>query len=138
MYTTLIITGFLIIIAMLFILVRAKMKSIPLVPNHEKIMVLDDSNFLHQIKNKTILVDFWAEWCVPCRMMTPVLNELAGEITGNEGIAKVDIEKNQLLARQFKIQSIPTMILFSNGKEKARFVGVKSRDYLLNQLKNNK
>lgn len=137
MNTTLIITGLVILsILTLFIWGRIKMKSIPLTGNHEKIMLLDDKNFHHQIRNKTVLVDFWAEWCAPCRMMAPVLNDLAGELSDKNHLGKVDVEKNQTLARQFKIRSIPTMVLFRNGKEQKRFVGVKSKDFLLKQIMN--
>ncbi|MBN2611267.1 MAG: thioredoxin [Bacteroidales bacterium] len=112
------------------------MKNIPLVADHEKIVTLNDKNFSHQVKNKTILVDFWAAWCAPCRMMAPVLNEIAGELNGKAQIGKLNIEKYQALAQKYKIRSIPTMILFKNGVEKERFIGVKNKDFLLKAIKN--
>ncbi len=136
MKTTLIIS--LIIIgsfATLFLFGRAKMRSIPSVDNHNSILELTDKNFQFQTKDKLVLVDFWASWCAPCRMMAPVLNEVAGELTEDSYVGKVDVEANQALAQKFQVRSIPTMILFKNGKEVSRFVGVKSKEFLLQQIK---
>jgi thioredoxin 1 len=113
---------------------KAKMKNLPLVPDHDKILTLTDVNFQNQIKNNVVLVDFWASWCAPCRMMAPVLNDVANELTGNSRIAKVNIEQYQSLAQKFKVRSIPTLILLKNGIEVNRFVGIKSKDFLLQQL----
>jgi thioredoxin 1 len=112
------------------------MKNIPLVADHEKIITLTDKNFNHQTKNKVVLVDFWASWCAPCRMMAPVFNEVAGELNGNSNVGKVNIEQYQSLAQQYKIHSIPTMVLLKNGKEVDRFVGIKPKEFLVKQIKN--
>jgi thioredoxin 1 len=136
MQTALIITGIVIaLIGLLFFVARARMKNIPLVADHDKILTLTDKNFQHQTKNKVVLVDFWAAWCAPCRMMAPVLNEVAGELNGNAHVGKVNIEQYQSLAQQYHVSSIPTIILFKNGKEVNRFVGVKSKDFLLNHIR---
>jgi thioredoxin 1 len=137
MQTAFIIAG-VILFSMIIIsyVARVKMKNIPLVADHEKIITLTDANFDHQTKNKVVLVDFWAGWCAPCRMMAPVLNELAGELNGNSKVGKVNIEQYQALAGKFKVRSIPTLILFKNGAEVKRFVGVKSKDFLLKQVQN--
>ena len=136
MQTALIITGIIIaLIGLLFFIARARMKNIPLVADHDKILTLTDKNFQHQTKNKVVLVDFWAAWCAPCRMMAPVLNEVAGELNGNAHVGKVNIEQYQSLAQQYHVSSIPTIILFKNGKEVNRFVGVKSKDFLLNHIR---
>lgn len=111
------------------------MKNTPLVRDHDKIITLTDKNFAVQAKNRIILVDFWAAWCAPCRMMAPVLNDIAGELEGNRFVGKVDIEEYQSLAKKYNIRSIPTMILFRDGKEINRFVGIKSKDYLLKHIK---
>lgn len=136
MKTTLIIS--LIIIgsfATLFLFGRAKMRNIPFVANHSSILELTDKNFQFQTKDKLVLVDFWASWCAPCRMMAPVLNEVAGELSEDSFVGKVDVEANQALAQKYQVRSIPTMILFKNGKEVSRFVGIKSKEFLLQQIK---
>ena len=135
MQTTLIITGIIIsIFAALFLLARYRMKNIPVVADNDKILTLTDKNFQHQTKNKLVLVDFWASWCAPCRMMAPVLNEVADELSGNSHIGKVNIEEYQSLAQKFQVRSIPTLILLKNGKEINRFIGIKSKDFLIKQL----
>lgn len=121
-------------LAALYIMARARMKNIPMVADSNNILTLTDKNFQHQTKNKLVLVDFWASWCAPCRMMAPVLNEVADELTGNSHVGKVNIEQYQSLAQKFQVRNIPTLILFKNGKEINRFVGVKSKEYLLEQI----
>jgi len=135
MNIVLIITG-IIIVSFIFMVLRAKarMKNIPLVNDHEKILTLTDKNFQNQTKNKVVLVDFWAAWCGPCRMMAPVLNDLAGELKGNSYVGKVNVEQYQSLAQKFKVRGIPTMVLFKNGTEVKRFVGVKSKEFLIKQF----
>jgi thioredoxin 1 len=73
--------------------------------------------------NKPVLVDFWAEWCVPCKAISPVIDQLALEYKGKMVFAKVDVERNPQVASFLGIRSIPTMILFSRGEEKERLVG---------------
>ncbi len=136
MHTSIVIIGIVVILlVVLYIAARARMKNIPLVEDHHNILTLTDKNFQYQIKGRVVLVDFWAAWCAPCRMMAPVLNEIAGELSGNAHVGKVDIERYQVLAQKYKVRNIPTMILFKNGREQTRFVGVKSKEYLLGQIK---
>lgn len=135
MQTALIITAIVITIFIIMVIrTKVRMKNIPLVTDHEKILTLTDKNFLNHTKNKVVLVDFWAAWCGPCRMMGPVLNEIAGELKGNSYIGKVNVEQYQSLAQKFKVRGIPTMVLFKNGKEVTRFVGVKSKEFLIRQI----
>jgi len=121
-------------IGALFIMARVKMKNVPVVADSESILTLTDKNFQHQTKNRLVLVDFWAAWCAPCRMMAPVLNEVANELTGNSHVGKVNIEQYQSLAQKFQVRNIPTLILFKNGVEVNRYVGIKSRDFLLQEF----
>jgi len=135
MQTTMIVLGLMIAgFGILLFRAKAKMKNIPMVADNDKILTLTDKNFQHQTKNKVVLVDFWAAWCGPCRMMAPVLNDVASELTGNSHIGKVNIEEFQSLAQKFKVRSIPTLILFKDGKEINRFVGVKSKEFLFQQI----
>ena len=135
MNTTLIIAGILILIFIgLFLAARIRMKNTPMVEDHENIIVLTEKNFNQQTKNKVILVDFWASWCAPCKVMAPVLNEIAAELSGNLFIGKVNVEEFRILAQKHRIRNIPTMILFKNGRESERFVGIKSKEFLINKI----
>ena len=135
MQTTIIVTGILItIFSGLYLIARARMKNIPVVADNDNILTLTDKNFNHQTKNKLVLVDFWASWCAPCRMMAPVLNEVADELTGNSHVGKVNIEQYQSLAQKFQVRNIPTLILLRNGIEVNRFVGIKNKEFLLQQI----
>jgi thioredoxin 1 len=136
MQTVLIIIGTLAgAFVILNIYVRMKMKKTPLVDDHAGILTLTEKNFEQQTKNKVVLVDFWAAWCAPCRMMAPVLNDVSAELSGNSAIGKINIEEQKALAQRFSVRSIPTLILFKNGKEVKRFVGVKQKEFLLNEIK---
>lgn len=135
MQTTFIVLGIIfLIITLLYIIAKRKLNKLEGVTDSEKIITLTDKNFSVQAKNKIILVDFWASWCAPCRMMAPVLNDVANELDSNAFVGKVDVEANQALASKYKVRSIPTMILFKNGIEVNRFVGVKNKEFLLKQI----
>lgn len=135
MQTTLIAIGVAIFAVFIFrTFAMAQMKKIPMVADHEKILTLTGQNFQQKTKGKVVLVDFWAAWCAPCRMMAPVLNDVATELKGNSYVGKVDIQQYQSLANQFKVRSIPTLILLKNGIEINRFAGIKSKDFLLKEM----
>lgn len=87
-----------------------------------------DNEFDHEIKKGVVLVDFHANWCGPCRTLAPVLEQVAKEMQGKASIGKIDIDNEEKTAAQFQISSVPTMILFKDGKEKGRLVGLKSAD----------
>ena len=92
------------------------------------ILHLTSDNF-DEIKNSSLaLVDFWAGWCMPCRMVAPIIEELAAEFEGSVTVAKVDVDSEGALAAQFGITGIPTVVLFKNGVEAKRFVGVQPKE----------
>jgi thioredoxin 1 len=81
-----------------------------------------------------ILVDFWAEWCGPCKMITPVLEELAGELVDQVTIAKLNVDDNPEVAMRFNVMSIPTLLVFEGGELRKRLVGAKGKSQLLQEL----
>ena len=93
------------------------------------IVILTDGNFSQEVlKSPTpVVVDFWAEWCGPCKMIAPVLDELAGEYGARVKIGKVNIDEHQQLAINYGINSIPTLLFFKNGQVADQVVGMKSK-----------
>ncbi len=100
----------------------------------EKVINLNDDEFDTNIAEGITLVDFWAPWCGPCRMQTPILEELAESIKGRVKIAKVNVDEASGVAGSFGVQAIPTLILFKDGKEVQRFIGVQSKDILVDAI----
>ncbi len=135
MSTALMIIGILILFFLIysFYTIR-KIKNLKDVPESKKIVTLTKTNFDHQTKNGIVLVDFWASWCMPCKMLAPVINEVAEEVDGTAKIGKLNIEEQKELASRFSVRSIPTLILFKKGKEVKRFVGVKTKGFYLKQI----
>jgi thioredoxin 1 len=95
---------------------------------------LNDANFDSQIQNGTTLVDFWAPWCGPCRMQGPILDRVAMQAQGKATVAKVNVDNAPGVATTYGIQSIPTLIVFRDGKPVRGFVGVQSEAALLAAL----
>jgi thioredoxin 1 len=97
---------------------------------------LTDSNFDEEVKSSEVpvLVDFWAEWCGPCKMVAPVLEEIAAENPEKIRVVKLNIDDNLETARRFDVMSIPTMILFKDGDAQVRIVGAKGKGQLLQEL----
>ncbi len=102
----------------------------------QNITTLTDETFNEEVKGSSepILVDFWAEWCGPCRLITPILEDLATEQEGKLRIAKLNVDDAPETARQFGILSIPTLLLFKDGEEQRRIVGARGRNQLLQEL----
>ena len=99
----------------------------------ENISTYTDATFDEQIGSSAVpvVVDFWAEWCGPCKMVAPILEEIAQEQAGSLAIAKLNVDDNPDIARRFGVMSIPTMIVFKDGQEAARIVGATGTAQLL-------
>lgn len=102
----------------------------------EGITTLTTETFDEQIgaADGPVLVDFWAEWCGPCKMIAPVLEELAGELDGQVSIAKLNVDEAPEVARRFEVMSIPTLIIFNDGEPAKRVIGAKGKAALLDDL----
>lgn len=95
----------------------------------EHLLHLTDADFQKKISTGVTLVDFWAGWCMPCKLLGPTISQLADDNEGNAKIAKLDVEESQRTASKYGVSSIPTVILFKNGKEINRIVGVKPKQH---------
>ena len=95
-----------------------------------------DQNFEAEVlkSDKPVLVDFWAEWCAPCRMMAPAVEAIAAEYADRAKVGKLNVDENQSSAGQYNIRGIPTLLLFKNGEVVEQFVGVTSKDAITKML----
>lgn len=100
----------------------------------DKIIILNDNTFQHKIASGVALVDFWAEWCQPCKIQGPIVSSLADETDNKAKICKLDVEKNKKIAAKYGIKNIPTIIIYKNGKEVERLVGLKTKAILKKTL----
>lgn len=100
------------------------------------VLLLNEQNFESEIKNSTtpVLVDFWAEWCGPCRMLGPILDQIADEKAGVYKIAKVNVDEAPNVAAKFNVRAIPMMAFFKNGQLADSITGVQSKDAIVKKL----
>jgi len=99
-------------------------------------LIVTDQNFAAEVEKSLlpVLIDFWAAWCGPCRMVAPVIEQMAKELSGKVRVGKLDVDANQVTAGRFRVQSIPSLLIFQNGKEVDRLVGVQSKEAILQRL----
>jgi thioredoxin 1 len=97
---------------------------------------INETNFEREVlqSNQLVLVDFWADWCGPCKMLAPVLEEIATEQAGRVKVAKVDVDANPALAARFGIQSIPTLLYFAGGEVRDKTIGAVSKREIVSKL----
>jgi len=98
------------------------------------VITLHDSTYKNQIKNGITLIDFWAPWCMPCKIQGPIINEVADEMVDKAGICKINIDENKEAAAEFGIKSIPTILIFKDGEIVNKIMGVKSKSVLIKNL----
>jgi thioredoxin 1 len=134
MSTTLIVIA--VVLAALVALIAVnyfRMKNAKPVANSKRIKVLNNKNFKAATKRGVVLLDFWAPWCGPCKIIAPTLNEIADSQT-DFMVAKVNVDHNQQLAQKFKVRNIPTMLILKDGKEAGRIVGVKTKRTIMKEV----
>ena len=104
--------------------------------NNSTVISLDESNFDREVNqgDKPVIVDFWAEWCGPCKMIAPVLDQIAREKADSVKVAKVNVDQNQSLSLKYNIRAIPALLFFKNGQLRDQVTGVASKKDLLNRI----
>ncbi|MCB0721400.1 MAG: thioredoxin [Ignavibacteriae bacterium] len=100
------------------------------------LMEITDGNFETEVRNsdKPVLIDFWAVWCGPCKMIAPIVEEIATEYDGQVKVGKLDVDNNQQVAMEFGIRSIPTLLIFKGGQVVDQIVGAVPKDHIIGKL----
>jgi thioredoxin 1 len=104
--------------------------------DNSTVVALNESNFEAEVikSSEPVLVDFWAEWCGPCKMIAPILDEIAKEKSGSVKVAKVNVDDNQSLSDRFNVRAIPTLLLFKGGELRDQIIGMASKKNLLDRI----
>lgn len=131
--TLIVILAVLVVLIVLIAVNYYRMKNAKPVANSKNIKVLNNKNFKTATKRGVVLVDFWASWCAPCKIIAPVLNDIA-DTQNDFTVAKVNVDHHQQLAQRFKVMNIPTMLILKDGKEAGRIVGVKTKRTILKEV----
>lgn len=107
-------------------------------PKNTKPVIVTDANFSSVVESSSlpVLLDFWAAWCGPCRMIAPIIEQLTTELSGKCVVGKLDVDQNPHTASRFGVQSIPTLLILKNGREADRLVGAQSKEAIMQRLKN--
>lgn len=100
----------------------------------DKAVEITDKNFDETVKSGVVLVDFWAPWCGPCRTQGPIIDQVAEAVGGKAVVAKMNVDENTAVPAKFGVRSIPTLVLFKDGKSVGQFVGVTSKDKLVDAI----
>jgi thioredoxin 1 len=100
----------------------------------EQVKTLTDDDFQGAIQSGVALVDFWAPWCGPCQQQGPIVEAVAGKVSGKATVAKLNVDENPKTAQDFGVMSIPTLVLFKDGAEVNRFVGLQTEDALVGAI----
>ncbi len=136
MSITIIIIGVVVLIIVAYVAYSYyKIKNAPPVKTSPKIKILNDKNFQAFTKKQLVLVDFWAPWCAPCKIIAPTLNEIAEENPSLVAIGKLNVDSFQQVAQKYEVRNIPTLLIFKKGKVVKRIVGVKTKKAILAELK---
>ena len=98
------------------------------------IKIIEEDEFENEIKDGIVVVDFFAEWCAPCRMLAPIFEELSSEMKGKVKFVKVDVDNSTSIANEYSITSIPALVIFKNGEKKEMLVGFKPKESIKIQI----
>ena len=101
-----------------------------------QIIALNFTNFDEQLKSGAVLVDFWAEWCHPCKMQHQIVEDIAEELSPMLKVARLNVDDNKVISTKLGVRNIPTLILYQDGEELRRIIGLQSKEAILNQINN--